>query len=768
MKKLFYLILLLGLSFALVDWVDTEYVGFIAPDDYRMEVRHGVYVGKASASCVVDGVVLSGDPCEQGESTVCAGTIVRYRPAINMNWRSYDVRTTSRYTSVEDLPFEDYSTTSTYQVKWLDNETYYRYDAEGECYLHDDRRGGCVLQDTWDSWNEGLGELYPELGGVSTFNYPQPVTYGVLYPTQWFLNKKGYPMVFCHGKYRVKYGGDIYVVLEEGDMADLAEHALTEQTFTFDNPGRYAFTTTLSDVDCFGAVVGHPRHDNNNPPNNITYFVLHFFGNDIYRSFDPHRSFSDQHIINVVEGDMEIDVRSNDIIARDGYGRYLLKTVVQNTGDFATNISGVSAGTLQGASATPSTRRWCITYFGNYMECLMGNGYDTAIQPGANITLYTIFSYAGQEYELCGQPSIFKLEYVPDGPACIPANEGGFADVSGPCASYPSCVITPQNSIIGSFEIHRWSVSCFTEQGAPTSCVGNGWQLEGLNGDIISKTSEYADAAFYETTGAAGQIVYVQGNSRCTADVTVEPSSVVAQCDFDPSLAYLDIGESQDFDLHCSLNNQQRIPDSADYALSENLSGTIQPYPNPVEGVTFFSSDRSTGNLMGIGWFTSPSVPTLRGAVAFAYIQVGCAEDEILQCHLEFVGIGPNGEYVYKQVCECVSSDQNQTGGDDREKKFCVVAPPFQQVSLLQPGRASVSCFIEDENGVPREVECGLVSWRITENLARLSNQYGESVVFTAVVGTSGNGTLTAEMADNNKECEAAFRVTPYTCPEIS
>lgn len=768
MKKLFYLILLLGLSFALESWIDTEYYGFIDPNNYWMIARHGVYVGKAS--CAVDGVVLSGDPCEQGESTVCAGTVVRYTPAINANWRTSDVRTATRYLSLNNLPFEDYSSTSTYRVKWLDNEAYYRYDAEGECFPGLGFGNGCVKQDIWDSYNEGLEELYPELGGSSTFNYPQAVTYGVLYPnTQFFSNKKGYPMVFCHGRYRVKYGLDIYVVLEEGDMADLAGPELTERVFTFDNPGRYAITTTLSDLDCFGAVVGHPRNDNNSPPNNISNFVLHFFGNYVYGSFDPHMSFSDQHIINVVDGDMAIDVRSNNIIARDGYGHYLLATVVQNTGDFAAKITGVSAGTLDGASATPSTSNWCRTYFGNWLECFLGNGYDRAIPPGSNTTLYTIFSYAGQEYGLCGQPSIFKLEFVPDGPACVPANESGSADVGGPCGSYPSCVITPQNSTIGPFEVHQWNVSCFTEQGAPTSCTGNDWRLEGMDGDIITKTSEYAYAVSYEETRTTGQIVYVQGDSRCTAGVTVDPSSVVAQCEFDPDSAYLDAGESQDFDLHCSLNGQPRAPDSADYDLTGGLAGTIQPYPNPVEGATFVSSDMSVGNLRGIGWFTSPSVPTLRGAVALAYIQVGCEEDEILQCHLEFVGIGPGGEYVYEQVCECIPIGQNQTGGgDDREKKFCVITPPFQQISTLQPGRASVSCFIEDENGVPREVECGLVSWTITENLARLSNQYGENVVFTAVMGATGDGTLTAEMADNNKECEAAFRVTPYTCPEIS
>lgn len=181
--------------------------------------------------------------------------------------------------------------------------------------------------------------------------------------------------------------------------------------------------------------------------------------------------------------------------------------------------------------------------------------------------------------------------------------------------------------------------------------------------------------------------------------------------------------------------------------------------------VDFTGTEPSFGKLRGIGWYTYPGEPTLRGAVAFSSIDVNsaelvCKENETKVCHGEPIDT-PFGTLII-EVCECVPKEDQQQG-EEGEKISCIVSPQNQKISPLQPGFATVTCFDKDSN----KVECGDVKWSIDNPFANLVPSTQSTVQITVRPGAQGNGTITADVG-NNVDCSANFEVSPYSCLEIS
>jgi len=786
MKKiLFLLFLFLSLSFAVERTVPIHYYDPYIPQYEWFDTTQKFILD--TPQCTFSGKILEGDPCKEGISKVCQGGVITYTPRIEGIWggSNTDIIQDMFGCSLEEPPYcpnesmSDYNAKLFYPIKWLSYSDYYKFDYEnGKCpdsYVlarpSDDPikvTKGCIQDPLWFEWmKEPALQIYKDLGGSSTYKDPFSVTYINNPGFNYYYNKKAYPVVFCYAKYELKDGSNVYA---SGEMpaSDLKQHTIIFN----DNPGStHPFGAKLYDIGCFASSVRHPRDDTSH----TNMFAIQFYG----RGFDMSpNSIIDSHAVKVVDPRARMEVLSTEIVAKDGFGNYLLKTTVKNTGDSVDDVSIKVNGTyaeLPGSYAEKSTSQKCNSRFSTkpVHECddSNPNGYDTNFNPGQEMVLYTIFSYPGKEEDLCNQ-TIMTLEYTSDEKTCS-AYDSWKVAVNGPCGvpkqDLSRCEINPPNLIVNPFEIHEWTVTCFDENNKQTACAGNDWRFDGLKGEFLKKTNQNALA--YISEDGTGKIVYVQGSMRCNATVISDTHSFpYMSCVFNPSSAQLNVSETEEFNLRCSISdmfNRRSINlVSTEYDAVNGLVGDVKPDPVDRSLVNFTGTEPSFGKLRGIAWYTYSGEPTLRGAVAFAPIDVNsaelvCDENKTKECHTEVIDT-PFGPLPY-EVCECVPKNETQPGGQEGKKTSCVISPPNQQISPLQPGWATVTCF--DKEG---QIDCGSVKWSIdNNNLANLLSTTNPTVVFTAKPGAQGTGTITADVG-NNVECEAKFEVSPYTCLEIS
>ncbi|MEM3422318.1 MAG: hypothetical protein QXF35_03040 [Candidatus Bilamarchaeaceae archaeon] len=789
MKKIIFLFFLLTVFFATENSIRIHYHSQYETSDV---ITNQKFVADLK-ECTITGKVIEGDPCKAGISKVCKNTVITYTPRIVGLWGdnnnyitttlpncfckapagsglpdrpSYcDPNTKTCSCTVEGYTLYcpenylvDYNTDNRVLIAWLPESIYNKYDVEHHGYAE---------QTIWSGYAAGkqILQLYKELG-PNNYHAQTIDRYDATFTT--YYNKKGYAAVFCKGKYEMKEGNNI---IRSGEMP--IQEGLPQRILILNNVGTTAtFSSKLYGLDCFASVIRHPKDDDY-----LYGFEIQFNGYKV----PPISNVEDIHQIEVVDIKSSMEIISTEVIAKDGSGNYLLKTIVKNTGDVRIKINETKADYLPNSGATPMDRQLCNLIFGPNppAECNYPNGYNSYFNPGEEKTLYTLYLYQGESKELC-DVSIMRLSYTSDQPTCSQYDKW-WAAVNGPCITEPikyppKCEVKPKENTINPLEIHEWTVSCFDENNKAVACVGNNWRWEGIKGDFVTKTNEKALAYSTATSKVSGKIVYRQGEINCSANVTVDPRSLPQfVCMLEPSSAEMVVNETKNFDLKCifrdeSGSSKETKPQKADYAAVEGLIGKVEPYPrDPTSGVTFNATDVSAGKLRGIGYYTTPLDPTLRGAIAFSSINVGagelqCGENETLVCHLEEIEL-PFGGSTFIVICECVPKEDNEE--EDKSNMECVISPPNQRISPLQPGLATVSCY--DKQTWSR-VECGSdITWSINENLATFKdNTYGKTnVVFNAKPGATGEGFLNAKVGDNVR-CEAKFLVSPYTCLEIS
>ena len=721
MKRLIFLLFLLGISWC----AQTSVTGYYDDADFdtdfyftageRFSVDFSCNVIECSFSSDPADCILEGNPCS-GSSKVCPGTKIELTPSVSGRWA------TSGYLDIfAPYPYcdpviycpemESYSSKSEKSVKWLSADLFNEYDAE---------HGGHTTMIT------GVGpEGIPYYNELATF-HTQSVDYWHYYDEPVQRNKKGYANIFAKGWVDVKKG-----TLGTGfSVTDIEPVQITlpcEETATI--------RTTLMNVDTFAALVKHPKDDTDH----TDMFRIFFFG---YAAPSVSQIYEEKSI--VVEN-VQPSLRVESVSVHSGATHYLLHVSLYNDGDVPVEVTRV----------LPQDPGWAKGFGGGDCElygfppavCPSDSGFEDTINPGGTHTVYVI--YRG---ELEGD--IVELVYEPLAKVCSAETTFRVAVHVTDGETATRCSIEPSSVSVTPGEINEWAVTCYNSLDTEVPCVGNNWGWADVSGVFIDRTNEYAQA--YVTGPPGGRpyytLTYKTDSVYCNARIyspadepegSGDPYSLV--CELVPDSAGLDLGESQTFELVCTLEGTPVTPDSADYSNVNGLDGSLSGAST--DGVTFTATvDNVTGDVQVIAWYNNPVDDTLRGAIDWAHVIVGEGGEE------------PPEDGEGEEICEItlVPAETYPHGG----------------------GRVGILCISEDEKTICRKD----IRWEISPDLyGSINGLPPESGHMGAAynVGETdepGPGTyisaITAHVLDSDEEvigsCYADVLIKEPTCLEYT
>lgn len=174
-------------------------------------------------------------------------------------------------------------------------------------------------------------------------------------------------------------------------------------------------------------------------------------------------------------------------------------------------------------------------------------------------------------------------------------------------------VVAPPAIELSSMAGYRWDVTCRNRAGTAVPCIGTDWRWEdGLTGQVVDATNEYAYAYSDSPGGSRGNFTYYTFGANCSSDVTLV-TWLTGWCEFNPAYASLKHNASQHFTFSCFDNRTGTpvpfTPVSSVYRLLPGLGGDISN--ETIAGVDYTAPDENTsGILEGQGWtpagFVSP------------------------------------------------------------------------------------------------------------------------------------------------------------------
>jgi len=718
MKKILLIIILAFISLGFAD----SYSGTV---DFEDDLGSGsaVHFGtrvlfEVDPTCTVEGIVLSGDPCD-GSARVCVGTNITIEPSTAVGrWAvggNLNVLSNYPYCAFGGYcpTMAAYSTKTERDIEWIDDTLYDEYDVGG---------GGAEYAGTSIYFDDGIPR-YSELGGSSGFD-TQAVDYRRSLSEPIFTNQRGYANVFCKGTYEVRVGG---MTISRRDMGD-GPRAVT---VPLRSEGTANLRVSLNDIDCFAGVVKHPI-DLDHPE----WFGLYLYGYDT----PTIRNLIEDSRIEVVDIQPELTIRSLDVDSYVG-STYLLRINVENTGDVrvrATRVWPICTGSC--GARIPSITD-CI-HFG---FCPSSTGFGTYIAPGATQDLYVVYTGA-----LAGD--IIEITYESPDEVCSDTAEWPLI-VNIPDDNVTRCEIEPSSNIVTPYEVHEYTVTCYNSLGSVIPCSGNNWYWDSMSGGFVERTSSYAYAYTADSlSDVSGRIAYETGGVICTADVLSDNDGsgddpFVFTCDLTPDSVSMDVGEFQYFDLDCT--EQYRgvtnfvFPTSVDYAMVSGLAGALSD--ETVRGVNFTATvDNVTGDVEAMSWYTHPDDGSLVGYIDWSDVTVGMG------------GEGGN---------------ETDDGGDDDEDEYedCEIDPSDITRYPGWDGSVTVSCGSPPAFGSP----CSDVVWSIDSEIGYIddfTDDYAHYVVDEdATLGDSGEiwARVNAGTPDEGL-CHADILIAEPECVEFS
>lgn len=663
-------------------------------------------------TCSVEGIVLSGDPCD-GSAQVCVGTNITVTPSITSRWAvggNLDVVSRYPYCAYGGYcpAMEDYSSKNERNIEWLTSTLFDDYAVGG---------GGHEYAGDPIYFDDGIPR-YHELGGSGAFD-TQSVDYKrtVSEPVQ--TDKKGYANVFCKGTYELRHGG---TVLSRREMASGSPPSTTVR---LTSEGTRTLRTSLSDVECFAGLVKHPE-DLDHPE----WFGLYFYGYETPSISDLNKDST----IQVVDIDPELEVDDLDIVAYSG-DIYLLRIAVQNTGDVRVMVTRVMPLCDTSCSAH-GVGPWDCVHYG---FCGYTSGLGQYIAPGATHYLYIVYRgpFTGD---------ILDLTYTTEDPVCSAETEWELTVTVEEGIS--SCEIHPSSNIVTPYEVHEYTVSCYNPAGIEVPCAGSSydWSWDGLSGGFVEEELAYSYAYTSESGDASGRIQYQIGSVTCYADVRSDGNGdedpYVFTCDLTPDSVTMDQDDSQYFDLMCTESyhgvTNYLSPESVDYDLVNGLDGALSE--ESVLGVNFTATVANvSGDVEALSWHTHSWDGSLVGYIDWSDVTVGA---------------GGGNE---------TPPDDNET----EEDEDCLIVPSDITTYPAWSGDVYIYC------GDDFTESCSGVDWSMDSSIGGITegDDVGASYLINTDAEPGDEGDIRATVYTGTDEegfCHADVSILAPNCIEIS
>ncbi len=585
---------------------------------------------------VASGGVVSGNAAGlQPGDTVCSGATVTSTPAVSAKWAVSSLDVLSMYPE-GDLTYTPLMPTgpavsTNKDIKWLSAATYDKHDAYGDA-------NNFIF-----NWDDPFAKtMYNEL---ATF-YNQPVSYRNTTGT--YNNKEGGANVFCKASFTVQDGGTT-----KGSAAMPSPQPVS---FAISGAGQHTLTAGLGGTSCFAAVVKHPLNQQDYPG----FFRLYYFS--LNQPSIPALSATDTITINVVDGGGTCSIATNSVVvsrSASAAGVSIVKTSVRNNAD-AILVRSVTSSNSD-FNAIPLSQALCTALGFPSSLCPSSNGFNETLNPGANRDLYVIVITSAASG---GTVLSFNAETL--SAACGASGRcSAIADIT-----QATCTLSPAYLRMLPREIGAYTAACQDLAGASVPCSGSNWAATAnLNARFLEADSTHARLYSEATPPVTGTLTYTasSGLNRIVCNSTLDVASDVigtsATCAFVPPRADMIPDEERYFELHCMLNTTiPRVPDSADYAAVNGLTGTLGNQSTAGTGYTAPAA-LTFGNLRGIAWFDVR--PDVVGAVAFAYINVsnaGVPSSCEMQPDNAALGTGETGDFTVTcrnsagDVVDCVGS----------------------------------------------------------------------------------------------------------------
>ncbi len=651
--------------------------------------------------CTMDsGTVLDGTICTT-PTTMCTGSNINVVGAAYADWELTHPDLTLNYFHCRDSSCprpDDYpgdSTTFTNKVHWLEESVYDEYDPDLDGYAF---------------FPTGtLPDRYYELG---TFHRVR-ADYQDEIDDIWFRDRLADANVFCKGDLQVRVanadGGTAVGTYElSGDLpfGDLV-------TIAMDDPGEYRIDTRIVNAKCFAAATMIPMEESEGR------FVINYYG---YNAPVVPPATTTSPPIRVVEGRCEMAHGGSETSDSLEPGSVVgLALTVENTGDSPARATDVRS-TTPGYNVREMNPRMCGTFGLPLYFCPESSGFGELVDPGESTELYLVVSRDGSSERCLDNVCI---DYAcPEG-GC---GGGGADSFCFDLCDASSCEIEPPREIVAEDSRGEFEVTCYDLGGSAVRCPGDGWSASGFSANFIERTNTRAVLSSDSPIGSRGTLDYSCGpGCSCSADVEVVDSRL--DCEIIPPGADIEEGESQDFEVVCTYDDEEIDNDDfddVDWELEDGLEGNLDD--DGADGATLTATGDSEGSLTATVTYgdstTSDSVPIRTGS----YVD-GILDDD------------SSTEY-------CQILPGSAQGPTNSKLMFLVLCGPPNERVACEPGSIS---WTSSPLGI-----LDLETMPATDHLMKrlsIAGETGDQAGLTAQVGGDSEHTCTATVDVIETEC---------------
>ncbi len=577
---------------------ETDYVKdgyrFTVTTDINMEVRQ---------SLVASSRIIEGDPTTADDDVFCPSSSVVFLPSSTGSWATRTVDVFAPYSSCGGtgeycpLPSDLSSSQMNNDIVWLSESEFNVQKIAGFSNLISDYT-------TLSPFADISGTFYFDQSYRLSPNAERRDLAGVQ------MEDKNIPTsIICKGKLNTYLNGALIRSQDASSVSSV--NILRPET-----EGTLTAETRLEDVECFAVTSKTPLDLEDNPStpyDERSRFVLFY-----YTRIDPFAddvAAATNEVTTVQFGDGTCGFNSVDVemTLLDEFG--FAAITVENTGNLPIKITGVES--ITSGFAVESYAPFCF-----WPPCPT-SGFDEEIFPGESKILIVKVTPAPDPSERV----FVRLNAITTQPDC-----GGEilscdreVQVNGPRGGIPGfCTISPATEEVVQNEAKWFYPTCFRMLGGvptPVACSGS-WSLDGLDGGFLpDSTTSAAHPYFTSSPGTSGRVVFDAGDFSCSADVSVadDPLGSSAVCDLTPDSASLAPGETQGFNVACTVDGSEQTPMNTDYLKDASLDGSFAD--ETPTSVNFEAGMPSTGNVYSVSTLTVGG--RLRDIVDLSPVTVG-------------------------------------------------------------------------------------------------------------------------------------------------
>jgi hypothetical protein len=647
---------------------------------------------------VVSGEVASGNAADlQSGDSVCSGAVVRVTPSYTAKWATPDLDIGAAYpncgsTECPAAMQNGGSVDENKNVKWLSTSVFNDHDSFGDViansFVHERSR-------------------YDQLG---TF-YGQPMMYRN--NTGNYNGKAGEANVFCRGEIAVRDGTTAAgtITLPSSGTKDI----------NLSTAGAHSITTRFANSACFAVAVKRPTEYTQSTAQD--FFLMSYFTNN---QPSVPEAVKTKTITVVAGGGAASFAHTSDgveLTSASGGELTIIRVRMRNTGD-PIKIANVTSSNPS-FTAVPFPVSMCDDLALPSSLCPSSNGFNEEIPSGSNRDLYVLLTRGGGA---SGGTSLTFGGQTTAATCGTAAIDTDTVNLEGAL----SCAVEPPSIKLASNTIAEFTSACYDLSGGETPCGSGDWAWNGLAGEIIDETSEYAHAYSTSPSGSHGTLDFTSGIARCASNVTIDDNNGTGhdyECEFIPPSANMRTSSSRYFKLNCFKKDAPSVPDGAEYDPVHGLGGTTSN--SSTAGTTYNApAANDSGDLRGIASWSDMPDPMV-GKVVFAEIIV-------------------SDQGITGQGYECIFNPANAIMNVSSTKYFeldCYVNgtqvdPESATYDLINglAGTTSGSTIAGTNYNSPADQTAG--DLRATVNFDT-DDPAGQGVIATAhisVIGLSGNG----------------------------